>query len=140
LLAGFPITVERALEWGEMDAMNHLNNAVYFRLFESARIAYFNKVGIFDEMERSGVGPILKSTSCKFRLPLVFPDTVTIGAKVNNIEADRYLMFYAIFSHKHQKLAAEGEGLVVSFNYRTNEKAPLTKDIIEAIKRVEKIL
>lgn len=138
MLANFPITVERALDWGEMDAMNHLNNAVYFRLFENARIAYFEKIRLFDEMKHSGIGPILKSTSCIFRLPLTFPDKVTIGAKVNNVESDRFLMQYIIISHKHQKLAAEGEGMVVSFNYLTNQKAPLALHIIDAIKSIEK--
>ena len=38
-LAGYPVRIEVPVAWGEMDAFGHVNNVVYFRYFESARIA-----------------------------------------------------------------------------------------------------
>src|SRR5258708_6829609 len=104
----YPVTVERNLEWGDMDAMGHVNNIIYFRFFENARIAYFHKTKVNDEMKNLGIGPILKSTSCVYRLPLTFPDTITIGAKVTQIQSDRFTMKYAVYSHRHQRIAAQG--------------------------------
>ena len=78
-IGDYPVTIEVPVAWGEMDAFQHVNNIVYFRYFESARIAYFDKIGIWEFMEADGVGPILASTRCSFKIPLAFPDTVTVG-------------------------------------------------------------
>jgi len=39
-----PVVIETPVAWGQMDAFRHLNNTAYFRFFESARIAYFEKL------------------------------------------------------------------------------------------------
>jgi len=54
--------------WGEMDTFQHVNNIVYFRYFESERLAYFYKLDLIDLMTRTGIGPILASTSCRFKV------------------------------------------------------------------------
>ena len=46
LLADYPVVVETPVAWGEMDAFGHVNNIVYFRYFETARIAYFEKLDV----------------------------------------------------------------------------------------------
>jgi acyl-CoA thioester hydrolase len=53
-------------------------------------------------MTKKGIGPILSTTSCKFRIPLSYPDQVLIGAKVVNIAEDRFFMNYLVVSTKHQ--------------------------------------
>ena len=52
----YPYTMEQDLVWGDMDAFQHLNNVAYFRLFESVRIAYFEKLGILSTMKIQSVG------------------------------------------------------------------------------------
>ena len=136
-LSDYPVTVERNLEWGDMDAMGHVNNIIYFRFFENARIAYFHKTCVNDQLKDTGIGPILKSTSSVYRVPLTFPDLITVGAKVTKLDTDRFTMKYAVYSHRHQRIAAEGEGVVVLFNYWTQEKTPLSQNIIQAIKLLE---
>ena len=121
-----------------MDAYQHVNNAVYFRWFESARIAYFEQVGMTALKEESGVGPILHSTSCRFRIPLTYPDRVSIGARVSEMDDDRFRMLYLAVSHRAERVAAEGEGLVVSFDYRQGKKAPIPAPLREKILELER--
>ena len=137
LLEGYPIVIEIPVAWGEMDAFQHVNNIVYFRYFESARIAYFERVDYMGLMDQTGIGPILASAQCKFKIPLTYPDTVFVGTRIPKIEADRFTMEYYVFSHKADQLAARGEGVVVSFNYRENKKAPLPDILIERIRALE---
>jgi acyl-CoA thioester hydrolase len=137
LLEAFPVVVEAPVAWGEMDAFQHVNNSVYFRYFESARIAYFERLQFMDLMRTTGVGPILASTQCRFRIPLTYPDTLRIGAKIAEIGDDRFVMHYAIVSQRLQKLAAEGEGVIVSFDYRENRKTALPDVIRERIAALE---
>ncbi len=136
-IGDYPVTIEVPVAWGEMDAFQHVNNIVYFRYFESARIAYFDKIGIWEFMEADGVGPILASTRCSFKIPLAFPDTVTVGARVSRLERDRFMMQYGVFSEKHGKLAAHGEGLIVYYNYRENHKASVPPPLTHRIEELE---
>ena len=137
LLEAYPVVIETPVAWGEMDSLRHVNNIVYFRYFESARMAYFDRVGFWAYMDETGVGPILASTRCKFILPLTYPDTVSVGARVSEIKDDRFVMSYAIVSHNHARLAAEGDGLIVSYDYRALTKAPLPEEIKRRIRDLE---
>jgi acyl-CoA thioester hydrolase len=137
LLAGFPVVIDIPVAWGEMDALRHVNNIVYFRYFESARIAYFEKLRFWEFMNQTGVGPILASIQCKFKIPLTYPDTVSVGTRIPSIEQDRFVMEYRAVSHKSQAIAAEGEGVVVSYSYRESKKTPLPEEMKQRILTLE---
>jgi len=137
LMDGYPVVIEVPVAWGEMDAFGHLNNIVYFRYFESARIAYFYKLDLIDMMTKTGIGPILASTSCRFKIPLTYPDKVLVGAKVVSIEEDRFKMGYCVFSTNHRKVAAEGDGLIVTLNYRESKKVQIPNELRQRILDLE---
>jgi acyl-CoA thioester hydrolase len=133
----YPVTVDIPVAWGEMDAFQHVNNIVYFRYFETARIALFEKTGFAGPATGQGVGPILAATDCRFRIPLTYPDTVTAAAWVDDIGEDRFIMKYAVFSHRHKSVAAEGSGRIVAFDYGRGTKAPLPGEIVAALRRLQ---
>jgi len=136
-LERYPVIIETPIAWGQMDAFRHLNNTTYFRFFESGRIAYFELLNFMEYMEETGVGPILASTNCRFRIPLTYPDNVSIGTRVSTIEEDRFTMEYVVVSHKHQKVAADGSGLIVCFDYKENKKVPVPAEIRTRIEQLE---
>ena len=138
-LADFPVTIELPVVWGDMDSFCHVNNSVYFRYFESAHIAYFEKIEFTKLKENIGVGPILAKTGCRFKKALSYPDNVQVGARSSDIEEDRFLINYRVVSQKLNAVAAEGEGMFVCFDYRKNKKASLPAEIVENIKRIENI-
>jgi len=136
-LGGCPVVIDIPVAWGEMDALRHVNNVVYFRYFESARIAYFERLAFWEFMNQTGIGPILASIECKFKMPLTYPDTISVGTRVSRIEEDRFVMEYRAVSQKSQAIAAEGEGVVVSYNYRENKKALLPEELRQRILALE---
>lgn len=134
----YPVHLEIPVAWGEMDAFAHLNNAVYFRYFESARMAYFERMGILAPGGvPAKVGPILASTSCRFKAPITYPDTVTVGASICEVGEDRFTMRYLVHSHTLGRLAAAGDGVIVSFDYEQGRKVPLPDDWGEKIAAIE---
>jgi len=133
LTDNFSVSVKIPVAWGEMDAFGHVNNTVYFRYFESARIAYFEKIGVLPLMEKHKIGPILAYTECKFRIPLTFPDVIEAGARVVEIAEDRFLMEYGVFSEKAEAIAAEGSGRVVYVDYNSGKKSAIPAAIRDAI-------
>jgi len=133
LLADFPVTVDVDVAWGDMDAMGHVNNTVYFRYFETARISCFAELGLGSIEQSHGVGPILHSASCRFRIPLTHPDTVVVGARIGDIDEDRFVMHYRAVSRRHGAVAADGESLIVTFDYAAGTKAPISDDLRERL-------
>lgn len=136
-LSSYPIKIQMPVNWGSMDAFSHVNNVVYFRYFEDARLAYFEQVGIIDHMKEHNIGPILASTDCRFLFPLTYPDTVHIGAKVFEVESDRFSMEYLVLSETHKRVAAKGKGLIVCFDYQRQTKSPLPQEWLAAISELE---
>ncbi len=137
LLASYPVVIQIPVAWGEMDAFGHVNNVVYFRYFESARIAYFRQLGLKQFLDQSAVGPILASIQCRFKFPLTFPDTLAVAARVTDIGADRFTMNHRIVSERHNRIAAEGDGVIVAYDYQLGQKASVPEDVRAAIMRIE---
>lgn len=137
LVKDFPVTIDVPVAWGEMDSLQHVNNIVYFRYFESVRMAYFERIGYMTYMEETGLGPILAATQATFKRPLTYPDTVTVGTKVPKLETDRFTMEFRIVSHQQKTIAALGEGVIVSYDYRKLKKAPLPEVIRKRILELE---
>lgn len=136
-LAGFPVRVEIPVQWGEMDAYDHVNNVVFFRYFESARVEYLERCGFNDSYREQRVGAILHSTNCRFRRALVYPDRVTVGARVTEMEEDRFTMEYRAVSHEQEEVAAEGDGVVVSFDYEAGDKTPIPEAVRSGVRELE---
>ncbi len=136
--ADFPVVVERPIYWGEMDAFQHVNNTVYFRYFEEARIAYFEKLGLTQTKRMTGIGPILASTYCNFRIPLTHPDVVSVGSRVTKLAADRFTMEYIVVSRRLEKVAAKGEGVLVAYDYRNSKKSTIPEEVKTLILDLEK--
>jgi len=131
------IKIHLPVTWGEMDAFQHVNNVVYFKYFESARIAYFEETGINEYMQIHGIGPILGSTQCRFKAPLTYPDNITVATKITELSADRFTMKYVVKSDKSGRIAAEGEGTIVFFDYNTNQKHHIPIEIVKTIKELD---
>ncbi|KAJ3113126.1 hypothetical protein HDU96_003760 [Phlyctochytrium bullatum] len=139
ILADYPSLVTLGVQWGEQDAYGHLNNVHYMRYFESGRIAYFDqvigqhlsKVDYDNFIKAKTVGPILKSASIKYVAPVEYPDTLTIGVTVKkeSIGADRFVQSFKAVSHKLGRVVAEGEAVVVTYDYQAKTKANIPETI-----------
>ena len=134
-LDSYPITVDVPVLWGDMDAFGHVNNTVFFRWFETARIAFLEAIE-FTAGGEVGVGPILASTSCRFRRPVTYPDTVTVGVRVEDVQADRFTHRYRVVRTATDEVVADGVGVVVSYDYGEGEKAPIPAGVRAAIERL----
>src|SRR5437879_7077970 len=106
LVQGYPVVVRQAIVLGEMDSYQHVNNVVYFRYFENARLEYFRRLGWFEFERDTGIGPILAATQARFRRPLTYPDTVASAVRIAAVAGDRFTMEYRLVSYQLADIAA----------------------------------
>ena len=137
LLAEFPVVITLPVQWGDQDAFGHVNNTVYFRWFESARIAYFARIGLSHALNADPIAPILASISCDYRRPITFPDTVQIGCRASRIGRTSIGLDQTIVSQQQAAIAAEGRSTIVVFDYRANKSHPVPLTVRQTIEALE---
>jgi len=105
------VHVERiAIRWGDMDAMGHVNNTVYFRFMEQARIGWFEALAPRGEAW-SSTGIVIANASCNFRRPLNYPGTVEVKLSVGPPGGSSVATFYELLLD--EEIYADGEATVV---------------------------
>lgn len=136
LLKDYPCIISQQVQWGDMDAANHVNNTVYLRYFESARIEFFNQIGFMDFTGEESAGPILAETNCKYKAPLTFPDNIKITARIlpDSITEYGFIMQHVVYSEKLQRIAAEGTSRIVCYDYKNKCKALIPNDLIDKLR------
>ena len=99
-----------AIRWGDMDAMGHVNNTVYFRYMEQARIAWFESL-----VPRSAawgeISIVIVNASCNFRRPINYPGTVAVQVFAGAPGGSSVPTFYEL-KIEHE-LHADGAATVV---------------------------
>jgi acyl-CoA thioester hydrolase len=133
----FPVVISFPVHWGDQDPLSHVNNIVYLRWAESARIEYLSRTGIWDGLAIATTGPILAAISCDFRLPVTYPDTVYAGARITAIGNSSFKMEHRIVSGKRGVVAADLDSTLVWFDYRTAKSAALPPEVRKAIEDLE---
>jgi len=133
LLKDFTVVVDLNIEWGDMDALRHVNNIEYFKYFQVARIAYFEKIASDGVLREKRIPLILASTQCKFIYPLAYPDSISVGVRVDAMADQYFTMKYAVVSHQHQRLVAIGDAKVVMFDYVNNKKTSIPDEVRKTI-------
>jgi acyl-CoA thioester hydrolase len=124
----FPTQVRIPVAWGEMDSFGHVNNIYYFRYFETTRIHFFQEIGLLQYKRERGIGPILAETSCRFRKPVYYPDTLTVGTRVKSIGKTSFIMEFRVMSDA-VGLAATGEARMVLYDYNASRKTDIPPQI-----------
>jgi acyl-CoA thioester hydrolase len=136
-LAEYPVVVAIPIQWGDQDAFGHVNNTVPIRWFESARVAYLEQGGLGHMMSNDGLGPILAAISCQYRKQLNYPDTVHVGARVTKLGKSSMTIGHAVYSEALGAIAAEGESVIVVFDYPANRPRRVPDDMRAQIEKLE---
>ncbi len=134
----YPVVVEVEVRWADMDALGHVNNTIYFEYFEIVRISYLERLGVIPpRLDLWDYGFIIGTNSCRYRAPVNYPDTLSLGARVSALGEDRFLMEYDAHSRALDRVVADGETLVVSYDYVTSRRVPLRAEYRSAILALE---
>ena len=66
--------IELRTRWADMDALGHVNNAVYFTYLEQVRVDWLAALGPATTLDREGdSGPVVVTAACSFLIPVVHP-------------------------------------------------------------------
>jgi acyl-CoA thioester hydrolase len=124
------------LRWGDLDAMRHLNNTLYFRLMEEARISWF----VDNDMNTTGEGegPILAFASCDFVKPMTYPCNAVVTQTVTRVGRSSMDLDMTIEGDEAEPvLYARGKNVLVWMDYAQGKSAPWPGPFLEALGPVD---
>ncbi|MFT3665622.1 acyl-CoA thioesterase [Piscinibacter sp.] len=120
------------IRWGDMDAMGHVNNTIYFRYFETVRIAWFETIGTLPGPQ--DVGPVIVNAFCSFIRQLEYPGEVLAKHYVANpgrTSFDTYMTLER--TDQPGVICTEGGAKTVWVDFPKQKSVPLPERIREVV-------
>ena len=116
------------IRWGDMDAMSHVNNTVYFRYLESLRIEWFRSIGCLGGPD--GVGPVIVNAFCSFIRQLEYPGEVLARHYTGTLGRST-IDTYATLERTDQPgvIHASGGATVVWTDFKAQKSVPVPERI-----------
>jgi len=103
------------IQWGDMDALGHLNNIFYFRYMEEARIKWLQSLG--ERIDNSTRGPVLFDAHCVYYKPVVYPATLRIELSSEPPRRSNFNLVYDMHCVEKEELVAQGKTKIVWVDY-----------------------
>jgi acyl-CoA thioester hydrolase len=122
------------VRFGDLDAMKHLNNVVFLRYFETARINYLNALmDSHDPVNRAdGFGFIFASCTIDYRSPAHFDEDVAIRVRPAEIGTKSLKLEFEMAVG--ERVIAEGHGILVGYDYESGQTVPLPDALKERLR------
>jgi acyl-CoA thioester hydrolase len=125
-----------ATRWMDNDAYGHLNNVVYYSLFDTAVNRYLIEAGALD-IHRGEVIGLVVETHCNYFASIEFPQMVEAGIRVAHMGSSSVRYEIGIFAAGEPLVAARGHFIHVYVDRATRRPAPLPPALLKALKELQ---
>jgi len=127
-------SILQRVRFGDLDAMQHLNNVEFLRYFESARIAYLQQLlPEHDPTVRDKFGWILAECHIRYRSPGFFDEVLRIFIRPGELRRSSFELLFEIRGEDDDRLVAEGSGTMVGYDYSAARAEAIPDDIRERL-------
>lgn len=111
------------IRWGDMDAYGHVNNTVYFRYMEQARVEWIEDMQV--PVRPGGAGPVIINASCTFLIPMNYPGMVEVRTFTGAPGRSSVQTYVEMRIEGDDRIFAEGAAKVVWMDTQTGKSVPL---------------
>jgi acyl-CoA thioester hydrolase len=125
-----PFSTVQRVRFGDLDAMQHMNNVEFLRFFETARIDYIRS--ILPEHEpgrRGGFGFIFAECHIAYRSPAFFDEQIRTWIRPSKLERSSFRVDFEMRSESDGRLVAEGWGALVGYDYGEGRAGPIPDEL-----------
>ena len=125
-----------ATRWMDNDAYGHLNNVVYYSLFDTAVNRYLIEAGALDIHKGATIGLVVE-THCNYFASIEFPQMVEAGIRVAHMGSSSVRYEIGIFAAGEALAAARGHFVHVYVDRETRRPVPLPPALQKALKELQ---
>lgn len=124
---------ERRVEFGELDAMGHVNNVVFLRYFETGRIAFLREVAPdHDPANPDDFGVIFAECHINYRSPGQYEDVIVTRIRPGWVRRSAFQVEFRM-EREDGTLLTEGYGVLVGYDYSGGRSTPLPAALRERL-------
>jgi acyl-CoA thioester hydrolase len=131
--ADYPHFLRISTRWSDNDVYGHINNVVYYSYFDTVVNEYLLRAGVLDFSEGETIGLVVE-TRCNFFAPVVFPEPIAAGLRVEKLGNTSVRYEVAIFADGDDEAAAQGHFVHVYVDRATRRPVPLPAPLLAALK------
>ena len=113
--------------WNDNDIYGHMNNIIYYALFDTAVNKWLIKNNLIDIKYGKNIGLIVES-GCNYFSSFQYPEDIDAGIRVTKIGTSSVRYEVGLFKEKDQTSAADGFFVHVYVDRKTNNPMPLNYD------------
>ncbi len=133
----FRVQYTMPIQWGDMDAIGHVNNVTFFRYIETGRVQYGMALqAAFPDIAWNGV---VGDIQCRYHRQLRFPADIDIAVRISRLGQRSYDFTTGIFLHGSEELIASSVGRMVCFDHEAQQSMPLSPAARAAICEFEPV-
>jgi acyl-CoA thioester hydrolase len=133
----YQVKLSLRIDWSELDIFGHVNNVAYLKYVQASRVNYWEKIGLMKMYEELKLGPMLASTSCRFRKPLFYPGNIVVETRIIFIGNTSFGISHRIIDDKGE-IAAEAEDVIVMFDFNADRKIPFPEELRKRVEKLER--
>ena len=111
------------IRWGDMDAYGHVNNTLYFRYMEQARVEYLEALGY--RVLPEGSAPVIINAACTFMIPLNYPGMVELKMYAGQPGRSSIPTSYEFRLQGEETLYATGDAKIVWMDVTSGKSVPI---------------
>ncbi len=126
-----------SVRYADCDLHQHMNHARYFTFMEQARVGYLEALGMKVETSRESIPFILVHASCDYRVPALLNDVINTAMGVTKFGDSSVTMEYEMRRGRDGLLLAEGETVLVMFDYETMKAVPVPQSFKDAVVKLQ---
>ena len=113
----------------DMDAMRHVNSAVYFTYFEIVRMDYFYAIQLEDMKVQGKIGPAVVRQACNYRQQVFHPAEIEAGVRTTKMSEKSFTVEYEFYLADTETLVADGETVMVWVDFQIPKAIPLPGEL-----------
>ena len=140
-MEGFRFIIHVPVRFRDLDALGHVNNAVYLTYLELARIAYMQDVlgqrGREEGHDVRNIRTILAEITCSYKSPAYFGETMVVGVRVDRIGNKSFTMSYRIEDQATGRLVATAHSVQVAYDYAAGRSIPVPEEFVRRAEAFE---
>jgi acyl-CoA thioester hydrolase len=128
-----PITVR----YRDLDPQGHVNNAVYLTYLESARLAYYQAVGIWHPNTGAQTGMVVAHIEIDYLAPILLEQSIQVGLRLEKMGNKSLTLAFIIEDVSTSKVIAKGKSVMVAYDNQQDASIPIPLPWREKINRFE---
>ena len=134
-MPSFKFSTHIEVRFRDLDALGHVNNAVYLTYFEIARLHYWKKLFGNDAFHRHSF--VVVRAECNYRSPAHSGEVLQVFAKVSEMKRSSFIFEYEIVEPQTGRIVADGSTVQACFDPKEKRAKPIPQDLRDSILQFE---